>query len=223
MMTAQLEVSLGGTQWILDYRKAAYLPAHKLLLLSDVHLGKVQHFRKNGIAVPAQVASQNLSLMQSLLTDYQATTVLFLGDLFHSRDNAEHQLLEQMHQSFPQVQLLLVPGNHDESMLQQLPAFLQLTKPSHQLGNMLFSHHPPPSFQKHYFHCYGHLHPAVEVRGKARQRMKFPAFLFTANALVMPAFGQFTGSVAANNHLPQARQLLCTPEGLWLVENHKFS
>lgn len=223
MMIAQHSLQLGQTSWILDYRKAAYLPDHQLLLLSDVHLGKVQHFRKNGIAVPPQAAQQNLTVMRALIGTYKPTRVLFLGDLFHSQDNTEHQLLSQLHTDFPKIELLLVPGNHDVAMLTQLPGYLQTTEVYHQIGNIIFSHHPPETLLPDHFHCYGHLHPAVEVRGGARQRLKFPCFLYSNEAMVMPAFGQFTGSVAANQHLKQANQALCTPEGLWLIENHKFS
>lgn len=223
MMTVQHEVFLGATPWIFDYRKAAFLPEHQMLVVSDVHLGKVQHFRKNGIAIPAQAAEQNLAVLHALLADYPVARILFLGDLFHSQDNIEHQLLAQLHHDHPQIEMLLVPGNHDLHVMQQLPSYLKLTKHFHQLGTILFSHLPPTSIQQGYFHCYGHLHPAVEVRGKARQRLKFPSFLYTSEALVIPAFGHFTGSVAANQHLKKANQALCTPEGLWLIETHKFS
>ena len=223
MMIAQHSLQLGQTSWVLDYRKAAYLPDHQLLILSDVHLGKVQHFRKNGIAVPQQAAQQNFTLMQALIDTYKPAHILFLGDLFHSQNNVEHQLLAQLHTANPNINLLLVPGNHDSAMLQQLPSYLQPTAVYHQIDNMIFSHHPPASLQPTHFHCYGHIHPAVEVRGGARQRLKFPSFLYTDAVLVMPAFGNFTGSVAANQHLKQANQALCTSEGLWLIENHKFS
>lgn len=223
MMIAQHSLRLGQTSWVLDYRKAAYLPNHQLLLLSDVHLGKVQHFRKNGIAVPQQAAQQNLTLMQALITTYKPASILFLGDLFHSQNNVEHQLLAQLHAVHPEIELLLVPGNHDSAMLQQLPSYLQPTNVYHQIDKIIFSHHPPENPHPNHFHCYGHLHPAVEVRGSARQRLKFPSFLYTDSALVMPAFGNFTGSVAVTQHLKQANKALCTSDGLWLIENHKFS
>jgi len=221
MMTAQHSLTLGQTSWILDHRKAAFLPAHKLLILSDVHLGKVQHFRKNGIAVPVQAAAKNLILMQELLETYQPESILFLGDLFHSQDNSEHQMLDQLHIAFPKIKLLLVPGNHDLAMLQRLPTYLKTTESSHQIDQLIFSHHPPEVLKTNFFYCYGHLHPAVEVHVSAGQRLKFPSFLYSTAAMVMPAFGSFTGSVAVNHHLKQANKALCTPEGLWLIENKK--
>ena len=39
----------------------------------------------------------------------------------------------------------------------------------------------------------GHIHPGVTVRGRARQGMTMPCFLFSEESAVMPAFGQFTG------------------------------
>ncbi|MDX1672145.1 MAG: hypothetical protein R3211_07370 [Balneolaceae bacterium] len=40
----------------------------------------------------------------------------------------------------------------------------------------------------------GHIHPAVKLRGKARQSMKLPCFYFGKQQGVLPAFGHFTGT-----------------------------
>jgi metallophosphoesterase superfamily enzyme len=40
----------------------------------------------------------------------------------------------------------------------------------------------------------GHIHPAVSLQGKARQRLRLACFYITPNYLLLPAFGQFTGS-----------------------------
>jgi metallophosphoesterase superfamily enzyme len=43
---------------------------------------------------------------------------------------------------------------------------------------------------------HGHIHPAVKLRGKGRQRLKLPCFFFAKDYGVMPSFGDFTGSFA---------------------------
>jgi uncharacterized protein len=39
----------------------------------------------------------------------------------------------------------------------------------------------------------GHLHPALELMGRGRQRLKLPCFWFGAACGVLPAFGLFIG------------------------------
>lgn len=40
----------------------------------------------------------------------------------------------------------------------------------------------------------GHVHPAVSLRGKGKQALRFPCFYFTDNYCILPAFSRFTGS-----------------------------
>jgi metallophosphoesterase superfamily enzyme len=44
----------------------------------------------------------------------------------------------------------------------------------------------------------GHLHPALLLQGKAKQRLRLPGWWFQREnqALIMPNFGTFTGSSA---------------------------
>ena len=39
----------------------------------------------------------------------------------------------------------------------------------------------------------GHLHPNVTVRGRGRQALRLPAFVFGPSRGVLPAFSSFTG------------------------------
>ncbi|TVQ49091.1 MAG: hypothetical protein EA362_04990 [Saprospirales bacterium] len=40
----------------------------------------------------------------------------------------------------------------------------------------------------------GHLHPAFRLKGKGRQSIKMPCFYLKPPLLILPAFGEFTGS-----------------------------
>ena len=40
----------------------------------------------------------------------------------------------------------------------------------------------------------GHIHPAVQLVGKGRDRMRLPCFYCTDEQTLLPAFGSFTGS-----------------------------
>lgn len=49
-----MEIEVASERVQLLPEKALYLIQHKILLLADLHFGKVNHFRKAGIAVPAK-------------------------------------------------------------------------------------------------------------------------------------------------------------------------
>jgi len=49
-----------------------------LLLISDVHLGKVSHFRKFGAAVPRKAIHKNFLLLDKLVSDFQPFQICFL-------------------------------------------------------------------------------------------------------------------------------------------------
>ena len=59
MMTAGLDFNLLEQDLLLLPEKAIYWKQQKALIAADVHLGKVGHFRKAGIAVPQQLAKDD--------------------------------------------------------------------------------------------------------------------------------------------------------------------
>ena len=50
-------------------QKAIYWQQEKALIAADVHLGKVGHFRKAGIAVPRDMEQNDLAILSDLIFD----------------------------------------------------------------------------------------------------------------------------------------------------------
>ena len=173
---------------ILDYRKFIFWVEESIILLSDLHIGKVSHFNKNGIFVPKDVSFENLKILKSGIQDYGPKEILFLGDLFHSSYNHEW---EEWLDFFNNSKLIftLILGNHDKInfKIENLNIFKNLIK-----DPFYFSHIPCPETLT--FNICGHIHPAFKIRGKARQSIKLPCYFMTLNQLILPSFGQFTGS-----------------------------
>ncbi|MEM1260195.1 MAG: ligase-associated DNA damage response endonuclease PdeM [Bacteroidota bacterium] len=162
-----------------------------LLLISDVHLGKVGHFRKFGAAVPRKVVHKNFILLDQLVGYFQPFHICFLGDLFHSSLNKEWELFENWIEKTA-AKITLVAGNHDiiaPEKFQDLgiEIFEELI-----LDNFLLTHHPTE--WDGLFNFCGHIHPAVRLQGFGRQRLKLPCFFKTKNQMILPAFGEFTGN-----------------------------
>lgn len=172
-------------------QKALYWKKTETLLVADVHLGKVAHFRQSGIGIPAGAGHETFLLLHKLIREKQPRRVLFLGDLFHSRYNSDFDKFRQWRGEFPAIEFMLILGNHEvESQTIYQNLGLTLVK-SLEEGPFQFTHQPCDSML---FNLAGHLHPGVSLPGSGRQRVKVPCFWFGEHFGVLPAFGEFTGT-----------------------------
>lgn len=162
-----------------------------MLLISDVHLGKVSHFRKFGAAVPQQAVQKNFTAMDTAIAYFHPKTVVFMGDLFHSSLNKEWELFEQW-VAAQSANLILVSGNHDIISPLKYEALGVEVIEELILNTFLLTHHP--EVRNGFFNFCGHIHPAIKLTGFGRQTVKLPCFYKSPKQLVLPAFGEFTGS-----------------------------
>ncbi len=163
----------------------------RMLLISDVHLGKVSHFRKFGSAVPQAAVLRNFELLDDSLAFFEPEIVCFMGDLFHSSMNKEWQLFEDWVGKVEST-IILIAGNHDIiSPLKYEDLGIQVVSEIQQDG-FLLTHHPEE--REGFFNFSGHIHPAVRLRGGGRQSLRLPCFFKSDQQMILPAFGAFTGT-----------------------------
>lgn len=189
-----MKITFKGQQLTLHPRKAIYWQEQDCLLLADLHLGKAAHFRKSGLAVPAEVAQTNLDNLAELLADFQPKRVIFLGDLFHSLHNNIWKVFSTFIQQYKPIKFELVRGNHDilpEAAYKS--ADLTVYQNPLELSPFLLSHYPQEEIPDGLYNLYGHLHPGVLLNGLGSEQHKFPCFHFGKKNGVLPAFGAFTG------------------------------
>jgi DNA ligase-associated metallophosphoesterase len=189
-----VEFEIQGEQLLLLSEKAIYWKKHKALLIADLHIGKVTHFRNNNIAVPQKAAEKNFDILEKLIVDYRPSTVLFLGDLFHSFYNKEWDKLIFSLAKFPKVKFELITGNHD-ILKEEHYRSAGISCVREKIMNKFILTHHPEEHEGLYNLC-GHIHPGVKMRGPARQYIKLPCFYFGAQQGILPAFGSFTGTAA---------------------------
>ncbi|MBL6445210.1 ligase-associated DNA damage response endonuclease PdeM [Fulvivirga sp. 29W222] len=188
------EVTLYNNTFLLCSEKAVLWKSEGVLLISDLHLGKVNHFRRSGIAVPHNPNDQNIERLITLLQEVQPDRVLFMGDLFHSHYNTEWEVFGQVLKCFPAISFELVMGNHDiMSDYQYQKHQLVMHKKPLEMGAFIMSHEPLEGVPEGCYNFAGHIHPGVHLRGKGRQGIKLPCFYFGKNQALLPAFGEFTG------------------------------
>lgn len=201
-IAAELEISLLDQDLVLLPQKAIYWKQERALIAADVHLGKVGHFRKAGIAVPRDMEQDDLAILSDLIEEYKPIRIIFLGDLFHSDMNNDWEWFALWRKHFAHIQIMLIKGNHDiihDSYYTQLDVSLhkQLI-----MGPFLMLHHPLSDEKlmqaRGYVFC-GHIHPGVCLVGRARQHITLPCFAFGEKQVILPSFGKFTGKVAIHH------------------------
>lgn len=189
-----MEINLAGRTLQLLPEKAILLPGAGILLIADLHAGKAAHFRRKGLPLPVRAVERDLERLELLVEKHRPQEVVFLGDLFHSRKNAEWDLLEEFFKLFPQTAFALVPGNHDRFTVPFCARIgLELLPPQVEKGGFLLTHEPVEMPTNGLYNLCGHLHPGVLLGGKARMSVMLPCFRFGEKYGVLPAFGNLTG------------------------------
>jgi uncharacterized protein len=188
-----LDIDILGERFALYPQKAIFWKAQNALLISDLHLGKINHFRKAGIPVPSRANDHNLEVLIDLVRMCKPARIICLGDLFHSHYNTEWEVFGEVVRHFSPVSFELVLGNHDIMGSYQYSRKGIHVHESLSIGKFLLTHHPLESVPDGLYNIAGHLHPGVCLRGKGRQAITLPCFFFGANQAFLPAFGKFTG------------------------------
>jgi len=200
-----IEVTIKNEVLMLLPEKAIWWKRNSALLVADIHLGKSGHFRKAGIPVPTKLQEEDLSLLADLVERYQPGRLYILGDFFHSELNIDWYLFPVWRKKFPDLEIVLVKGNHDilnDQVL--LNAGVIIVKGYLDVFPFRLVHVPPANTTIAGSHYYlsGHIHPGIRLKGRARQSLTMPCFYFSDKQGVLPAFGRFTGNstIAVNEN-----------------------
>lgn len=188
-----MDFKIVDEQVVLFPQKAIYWKNRQILMLADLHLGKINHFRKSGIPVPHQANDRNLEILLDLITRCQPKRVICLGDLFHSHYNQEWEVFGELVKHFAAISFELVIGNHDIMSDHQYQRKGILLHDELKIGPFLLTHHPLEDVPENTYNLSGHIHPGISLKGKGRQSVTLPCFYFGERQAYLPAFGSFTG------------------------------
>ena len=189
-----ISIHKGGENLLLCPEKVIFVPEKKVLLMADLHLGKVTHFRKAGIPGPDQARKTDFRKLNDTIELYNPEKVILLGDLFHSNYNSCWDDFVEFIDIYQTIDFSLVIGNHDIlSSPKYEKSRLTLHDQSLSLGDLVLTHEPLDHVPEGKYNLYGHLHPGVRLIGGSKQTLRLPCFHFNENQGVLPAFGRFTG------------------------------
>ncbi|OCA73853.1 hypothetical protein BBI00_05615 [Chryseobacterium arthrosphaerae] len=191
MLITAKKISIQNETFILTNQRALFWEREKALILSDLHIGKTAHFRKNGIALANQIMKNDLQRLSALIEYFRPEKFIVVGDLLHAGDNSDVDEFCIWKNQYPEIQFYLIEGNHDRI--------------SKALENKLCFHHKaewlimnPVTFIHDFdtarsgFQITGHIHPGI-VLHSAVKRIRLPCFAISDNQLLLPAFSEFTG------------------------------
>lgn len=194
-----MELQIRNNTFVLLPQKALYWKERDMLLISDLHIGKIGHFRKAGIALPQAAAQQNFSRLDEIITTTKASQILFVGDLFHSDVNQEWDQFCMWRKQYPALKMDIVLGNHDRLPDNFCDEFQITIHPLElSIDGFTFTHYPRENFSEGEYVISGHVHPVISISGLARQHITAPCFYFGTQQAILPSFGYFTGGHVIN-------------------------
>lgn len=191
-----MRIRWGGEDLCLLPDRALLWERRRTLLVADPHFGKAAVFHRAGIPVPGGTTRTDLRRLDLLLEATGASRLVFLGDFLHGRAGRSPDLaraFSQWRHRRPQVDVLLVRGNHDRHAGDPPPEWgVQAVPEPLSEPPFLFCHEP--ACRRGGLVIGGHVHPAAVLEGQAGERLRAPCFCFGNRRAVLPAFGSFTGS-----------------------------
>jgi DNA ligase-associated metallophosphoesterase len=185
-------VRVAGTALVGDCAGALYWAEQGLLVVADLHLEKGSSFARRGTLLPPYDTTETLARLARLIATYAPRTVISLGDNFHDGDGPA-RLSAQDRASLTALQRgrdwVWIAGNHDPDPADGIGGTFMA---SLTIGALTFRHQIAANAAPG--EISGHLHPVARIvqRGRAVSRR---CFATDGKALVMPAFGAYTGGL----------------------------
>lgn len=188
-----MQLLLQGKPFTLLPQKALYHEEGSLLIIADVHLGKANHFRKEGISMPLNAQQGDYLNLKQLIDKISPGKVYFLGDLFHSDYNYDWHHFEALIGSYTGIEFTLIKGNHDFVDVEKFERLgLHIVNDLIEDEDFIYSHQPV-TFEHSKLNIAGHIHPGIAISGRANQSARLPCFYLHKNVFLLPAFGTLTG------------------------------
>jgi DNA ligase-associated metallophosphoesterase len=185
-------------------------PEARLLVVSDLHLGKSERMaRRGGAFLPPYETLDTLTRLQAEIDRRDPTTVICLGDSFDD-DAAAHALGPAERAALAHAMRgrnwIWAEGNHDPGPISL--GGLQVADVA--MPPLTFRHIAVPGAVAE---VSGHYHPKATISTRAGAVTR-PCFLLDRDRLILPAFGTYTGGLDAGAAPLQA---LMRPDALAIL------
>lgn len=190
-MPDSIALSIGGHSMQAFAQRALFWPARSRLILSDLHLGKADTFRRHGMALPTGGTTLDLERLSALAASTGAREVWVLGDFLHGaiQPQSWRGQWQAWRDAHAALDIRVLTGNHDTA-LRAASLAVEMLGPAVNDAGLAFRH-APQSVASHHVVC-GHLHPATRL---PMLPGRWPVFWLRPQQTVLPAFSMFTGGM----------------------------
>lgn len=193
--------AFGGHDFRIVGKTALYWPARNALIVADLHLEKASWFAARGQMLPPYDSYATLSKVAALVADTGAGELWCLGDNFHDSAGVERMteparmLLATL---TAQVDWHWIIGNHDPALPDNVGGRVHEEA---ECDGLILRHQAERGEGR--AELSGHYHPKVRVSARGRSVSR-PCFAMSANRLILPSFGAFTGGLDVGHQEVQA-------------------
>ena len=189
---AQQTILLGRHAFTACSSGALYWANERLLIVADLHMEKGSAFASRGQLLPPYDTRETLSRLADTMTLHRPRTVIALGDSFHDAGSwarlsaADARTIADLQRG---RRWIWVRGNHDPQPAIGLQGDVQDVV---EIDGIVLRHEP--SSDTTCPEIAGHLHPAARLVWNGTS-VRARCFAASADRLVLPAFGAYTGSL----------------------------
>ncbi|MBD8547972.1 ligase-associated DNA damage response endonuclease PdeM [Sphingomonas sp. CFBP 8760] len=189
-------LSFGGHDFQALSEGALFWPAHRALLVADLHLEKASWLAGGGQFLPPYDSIATLEALAALATRTGARAIWCLGDSFHDVGGGERlpaaaqAILRSMTDA---VAWTWITGNHDPAIAGPCGGTVATEV---TIDGLVLRHEADPADRRP--ELSGHFHPKLRIRVRGRQIAR-RCFVASATKLILPAFGSLTGGLDAGH------------------------
>jgi DNA ligase-associated metallophosphoesterase len=186
-----VDVTLAGELLSLRGDRSLFWRSQRALVVADLHLGKAESLRADGVALPDGAMFDDLVRLTAALQDTEAARLIILGDLVHDArglTSSVREFVTRWRRTVP-VAVDLVLGNHDRR-LDGVPDEwgMAVHASTWSIGDLVLAHEPPG---RACVSLHGHIHPAIRLSG-AVDGVRVPCFHVQRTGMTLPAFSTLT-------------------------------
>lgn len=177
----------------MDHSGALYLPAHKIVVVADLHFEKATTLHeKRGSTFPPFDSRDTLHRLQNIIKKYQAHRLICLGDTWHDSRGPSRMQAEDR-KAFREITMMcqtdFIAGNHDDAIahVDGLTFYSEI-----EIDGVMFRHEPTEN--ETLSQICGHLHPVAKIKQKGRV-IRRRCFYLAKKQCVLPAMGALSGGL----------------------------
>jgi len=171
-----------------------------IMVIADTHFGFEESVAPGGLLGSVDTNKKLMQKIETLIKKYRPTQLIFNGDLKHEFTKLPsfiYRWLEQFFSTYSkQMEIIVIPGNHDASVIEFLKKQPIIIKPHVTYKSALICHGDilfEERLQDPEINTVivGHQHPAISLRMGIRDE-RYKCFLYGKtdgrNVLVLPCF-----------------------------------